>query len=410
MFLSLLGYTHFLLDFSLRRLAERIYAFYENEVRIDSRAMQHANDMVWSVNNAFYNYIKEVYNVEYPVGEFTISGSVSEGLKVCEPNEFDMIITIILSEHKAIKVIKESPGIAKFEFLDAEHQSHTDNKWFNMTVTETRYQDHTRISHTAYLSPQKIAEKMKQIMLEAIDSSTFRKNLHPLITRVEQAKVHQYEFGPTSEFKITFQAIEGYSTSTFVDYVPIVHMLDDSHVINPCYRNEDVKVKAITSDWGTSHIDTFYGDPTLYWRINYSGKEKATLDLVGEKGKTPLRVYKGLVLCNKHLKNPVFGSYHMKNVFLMLAFEHSADMKSCCSKKSETIEEFSNRLVLSNYNFLPLSRQIIEMTKHIYHFVKNGSMPWVFHQHIQMTFEMRDKKKSELFDVPKIQKEMTEYL
>ena len=100
MFLSLLGYTHFLLDFSLRRLAERIYAFYENEVRIDSRAMQHANDMLWSVNNAFYNYIKEVYNVEYPVGEFTISGSISEGLKVCEPNKFDVIIPIILSEHK----------------------------------------------------------------------------------------------------------------------------------------------------------------------------------------------------------------------------------------------------------------------------------------------------------------------
>ena len=50
------------------------------------------------------------------------------------------------------------------------------------------------------------------------------------------------------------------------------------------------------------------------------------------------------------------------------------------------------------------------MTKYIYHFVKNGSMSWVFHQHIQMTFEMRDKKKSELFDKPKIQKEMTEYL
>ena len=64
------------------------------------------------------------------------------------------------------------------------------------------------------------------------------------------------------------------------------------------------------------------------------------LDYIGFKGKEPLLIYKALILLNKNLKDPVLGSYHLKNIIFLLAFQHDCNICLFCNKQYKREDEF----------------------------------------------------------------------
>ena len=52
----------------------------------------------------------------------------------------------------------------------------------------------------------------------------------------------------------------------------------------------------------------------------------------------------------------------------------------------------------------------MEVTKYMYQFLECGEMPWYFHQHDTMKFDLRDQKKAKIFDIPQIQASVRDYL
>ena len=134
------------------------------------------------------------------------------------------------------------------------------------------------------------------------------------------------------------------------------------------------------------------------------------LDYIGFKGKEPLLIYKALILLNKNLKDPVLGSYHLKNIIFLLAFQHDCNICSFCNKQYKREDEFLKDRNKTSYLSASLAVQIMEVTKYMYQFLEYGEMPWYFHQHDAMKFDLRDQKKAKIFDIPQIQASVRDYL
>lgn len=98
----------------LKKLEQKLNEFYYTSVVIEKTSMKAATNILNSVNLALSRYFS-IYHKSYPVGEFVLQGSVAEGLKVCEPNEFDVAIPIILPDD-LFEVIKTSPGVGKIRY------------------------------------------------------------------------------------------------------------------------------------------------------------------------------------------------------------------------------------------------------------------------------------------------------
>ena len=387
----------------LRKLEQRLNEFYYTSVVIDETSMKSAINILNSVNIALRRYFK-IYHQSYPVGEFVLQGSVAEGLKVCEPNEFDVAIPIILPDD-LFEVIKTFPGVGKLRYGEKRYYQHHLNDWAWLDVHERHLFDEVEIHVARYLSPRKVGEKMKEMILKAVNSDDFKSQLDSSIISVDQAKIHDYEFGPATEIKVGYKTRTGRQASFIVDYVAQVHVEREEHVINPYYSTE----KYVSSGY-SGYYSTYFADPTVYWRVSNSGKERAMLDYIGLKGKEPLLIYKALILLNKNLKNPVLGSYHVKNIIFLLAFQHDRNTCLSCDKQYQGEDEFLKDLNQTSFLSASLAVQIIEITKYMYQFLECGEMPWYFHPHDNMKFDLRDQKKAKLFNIPQIQASVRDYL
>ena len=98
----------------LKKLEQKLNEFYYTSVVIEKTSMKAVTNILNSVNLALSRYFS-IYHKSYPVGEFVLQGSVAEGLKVCEPNEFAVAIPIILPDD-LFEVIKTSPGVGKIRY------------------------------------------------------------------------------------------------------------------------------------------------------------------------------------------------------------------------------------------------------------------------------------------------------
>ena len=273
----------------LRKLELKLNKFYYTSVVIDKISMKLATNMLNSVNLALRRYFS-IYHKSYPVGEFVLQGSVAEGLKVCEPNEFDVAIPIILPDD-LFEVIKTFSGVGKLRYREKRYY-HL-NEWAWLDVHERHLFDDVEIQVASYLSPRKVGEKIKEMILEAVNNDDFKSQLDPSIIFVDQAKIHDYEFGPATEIKVGYKTSTGRQASFIVDYVANVYVEREEHVINPYYSKE----KFVSAGYA-GYYSTYFADPTVYWRVSNSAKERAILDYIGFKGKEPLLIYKALILLN----------------------------------------------------------------------------------------------------------------
>ena len=314
----------------LKKLEQKLNEFYYTSVVIEKTSMKAATNILNSVNLALSRYFS-IYHKSYPVGEFVLQGSVAEGLKVCEPNEFDVAIPIILPDD-LFEVIKTSPGVGKIRYRKIYSYL---NDWASLDVNERHLTDEIEMQVASYLSPCKVGEKIKEMILEAVNSDDFKSQLDPSIIFVTLAKIHDYEFGPATEIKVGYKTSAGRQASFIVDYVAQVHVEREEHVINPYYSKE----KYLSAGYSGYH-STYVADPRVYWRVSNSEKERAMLDYIGFKGKEPLLIYKALILLNKNLKNPVLGSYHLKNIIFLLAFQHDCNICLFCNKQYKREDEF----------------------------------------------------------------------
>ena len=384
----------------MRKLEEKLNEFYHISVVIEEASMKYAINVLNSINQDLRKCFSINYK-HYPVEEFFLQGSVAEGMKVCEPNEFDVTIPIILP-NDWFEVIKIFPGVGKPRYRENRFSS---NYWIDLDVHERHLYDEVEVHNGRYLSPLKVGKKIKDMIFKAISSVDFKLQLHPSIILVDQAKIHDYEFGPATEIKVVYETNNGSQASFIVDYVAQIRFEREEHVINPYYSKE----KYVSAGYG-GYYSSYYPDPTVYWRVSNSAREKPMLDYIGFEGKKPLLIYKALILLNKNLKNPVFGSYHVKNIVLLLAFQRAKNIYSCCHKKYQTEAEFLMDLHKTSFLSASLPEQIMEVTKHLYQFLERGEMPCVLHQHDTMKFDLRDEKKAKLFDIPKIQTSVRDYL
>ena len=384
----------------LGKLEEKLNEFYYTRVVIDKSSMEYATNVLDSVNLAFRRYFS-INHTDYPVGEFILQGSAAEDMKVCEPNEFDVSIPIVFQKD-SFQVIKILPGVGKLKY---RRKPWFCNGWKSLDVHERHLYDDLEVHDEIYLSPLKVGKKIKEMIFEALNSDDFKSHLDPSIILVGKAQIHDYEFGPATEIKVVYKTSKRIQASFVVDYVALVHAEREEHVINPYYSKE----KFISAGY-SGYYSTYYADPTVYWRVSTSAREKAMLDYIGFKGKKPLLIYKALLLLNKNLKNPILGSYHVKNVVLLLAFQRHGSICLCCDKQYQAEDEFIKDLHETSFLSASLPVQIMEITKYMCQFVENGEMPWVFHQHDTMKFSLRDEKKSKKFNIGKIQASVRDYL
>ena len=384
----------------LGELGEKLNEFYYNKVVIDEASMQYATNVLNSVNQALKKYL-DIHHKYYPVGEFILQGSVAEGLKVCKPNEFDVSIPVLLP-NDFFEAINDSPGTGKFMYkIDEDHS----NLWTYLDVHEKHGYDEIETHNQRFLSPQKIGKKIKEMIFEALDRDEFKSELDPAILLVDEAKVHDYEFGPATEIKVLYTTRQGFQASFIIDYVVQVQIERKEHVISPYYSKE----KYVYTGYG-GYYSTYFEDPLVYWRVSYSGREKAIIDYVGLKGTKPLLIYKALILLNEKLKNPILGTYHMKNIYFLLTFQTDRNICSCCEKADQAEEEYLKGLKESSFLSASLPEQFIYFTKYLYQFFEKGEMPWFFHQHDMMKFDSRDEKKARHFDIPGIQASVRDYM
>ena len=384
----------------LGKLGEKLNEFYYNKVVIDKASMHFATNILNSVNQALKKYL-DINHKYYPVGEFILQGSVAEGLKVCKPNEFDVSIPVLLPDD-LFEAVKDSPGIGKFRYKNEEDYS---NLWTYLDVHEKHGYDEIETHNQRFLSPQKVGEKIKEMIFEALDSADFKSELDSAILLVDEAKVHDYEFGPATEIKVLYKTSNGFQASFIIDYVVQVQIDREKHVISPYYSKE----KYVNSGYG-GYYSTYFEDPLVYWRVSNSAREKAIISYVGLEGTKPLLIYKALILLNEKFKNPILGTYHMKNIFFLLAFRSERNICLCCKKQYQTEEEYLKDLKKSSFLSSSLPEQFIGFTKYMYQFFEKGEMPWFFHQHDMMKFDSRDEKKARHFDIPKIQASVRDYL
>ena len=139
MFLTILHLYQWWKEQSLGELDEKLHSFYENHVQLHNSAMSYSTLVMKSVMVALQSHLQTNWPM-YPVGSFYLSGSVANGLKVCEPDEFDVLVPIVMPTAGpwCAKHIP-APGLATFQVKSPNVA--IKNSWLQLLVHEKVYYD-----------------------------------------------------------------------------------------------------------------------------------------------------------------------------------------------------------------------------------------------------------------------------
>ena len=124
----------------LSPLQNDLYTFYEEKVKINENDLGYAKEILESVMLALKQCInersaKQLTQNGFIVGDFILSGSVCEGLKVIIPNEFDVIVPLILPPISEWGK-QQSPDGNGFlnHFIVTDNQRYRHRGWVDLTV------------------------------------------------------------------------------------------------------------------------------------------------------------------------------------------------------------------------------------------------------------------------------------
>ena len=418
-------------DRKLDELDERLQDFYQTRVEINPATMAHATEVMKSVMLFLQDHLHK-NEPNYPVGDSILSGSVADGLKVCEPDEFDVLVPIRMSassKHGDDKWYEKrfpAPELTTFQIAEKQNlnfsffrwecERRRRSYWPLQTVTETVYYDDRVIQSIMYISPEKVAQKLERLLFQAINLPNVKKMLHPSILDLKEGKRHEYTYGPAAEVKVVYRGLNGEDLTMSIDFVGFLKMDGkEEHVVNPYYTIAEYISTGCAGKWSDR-----YADPTVFWKRSYSSTERRLIEKSEMEHnveiKQMLMIYKAFLRLNRHLKNEIVSSYYIKNIALILGIEglqeEVADLRKYDCTDHEETQNMSivDKTGFSLWTSKRPSLQLIEMTKYMYQFVVDGKMPWAFESRVFLHFDTRDQKKSALIDIPKLKETMKNYL
>ena len=152
--------------------------------------MAHATEVMRSVMLTLQRHL-QTYEPNFPVGDFILSGSVADGAKVCAPDEFDILVPIRmpgLEWDEWDEKYFPDPELATFKrtripWLGPKNVSK--NYWLLQTVVEQIFYDHIEIQTNDYISPEKVARQLQELLFKG---HNFEGTISSLRTGIKEEK------------------------------------------------------------------------------------------------------------------------------------------------------------------------------------------------------------------------------
>ena len=131
----------------LQRLDTELEDYFLNHVKIQEDSMSEARRVYDCVKLGVEEYLHQYHAVSFPTGRFIDSGSFADGIKVVAPNEFDVLVPIILPDMSHYFDRQTPlPDVAAFKVKDNVSVSDSRNKWIANIVKVTEYHDEALIT------------------------------------------------------------------------------------------------------------------------------------------------------------------------------------------------------------------------------------------------------------------------
>ncbi|XP_033098602.1 mitochondrial dynamics protein MID51-like [Anneissia japonica] len=261
--------------------------YYRDYVAIPVDKRNRAFEVVEDIKNSLQKFVQDESKTNYTFGDIMPQGSSYEGLKVMEPDEFDLLLPLMLKNSNWEYSKYQSSG---YVFI-TKIQGYIFN-------TKTPYDN--AIVNDVYLSPIVIKRKMQSIVKRAVDNMVF-----PNVQRVTLR-----ESGPALTLEVLYDGSQRMS----IDVVPSINIGNKLVVAK---RHPD-------SDQYQSRTD--HNMLNNLWRVSFSENEKAIIremDGMYECRRTCLKILKTIQLRKGSSQLGMLSSYHLKTCMLHLNADRS---------------------------------------------------------------------------------------
>ncbi|XP_033116348.1 cyclic GMP-AMP synthase-like [Anneissia japonica] len=315
--------------------------YYRDYVAIPVDKRYRAFEVVEDIKNSLQKFVQDESKTNYTFGDIMPQGSSYEGLKVVEPNEFDLLLPLILkdSEWRSTEAAGSEYHAPGYVFIRK-----------CISNTKTPYDD--AIDNDVYLSPIEIKRKMQSIVQRAVKKLDF-----PNVQRVTLR-----ESGPALTLEVIYDDDDYGSRKMFIDIVPSMNIRNKLFVAKRHPESDQYQNR------------TYHNIFNNLWRVSFSEKEKEIIrEMDGEREcrRTCLKILKTIQLKKGSSQLGMLSSYHLKTCMLHLNADKSIGswhqdnlddrfkdllMKLIQFLKEEKMPSFSDRNIdlFSTYNTIQL--------------------------------------------------------
>ncbi|XP_070548408.1 cyclic GMP-AMP synthase-like receptor 3 isoform X1 [Ptychodera flava] len=250
--------------------------FYDTVVNIQYRRMEAAKIVVWEVERKLKPKLTELLDIKYNVTlgqNWMYTGSAYEDLKVCNPDEFDIMLPFDMTKHLG----KTHNAVGDH---DGEHSPAY--AFLYPAVEESKFSSEQDFGYV--LDSRKIMKKFQSVLKQAENGADF----HDIDVRIGTA-------GPAGKVEVRSLTNSYGGRRLKIDLVPAVWISHKYYV-----------AKSDKYDYSEG--------AELKWRVSNSDAEKAAVESAGEEKRKVLKIAKAFCLLDAPLA--VLDSYYLKTVFL----------------------------------------------------------------------------------------------
>ncbi|XP_033119756.1 uncharacterized protein LOC117119056 [Anneissia japonica] len=256
---------------------------YDNKfVAIPDKKMKRAKEVVEKIKRSFQKYVRENH---FNCREIMHQGSVYEGLKVIEPNEFDLLFPVELenSGWKLEQAIDSECDIPGYYFIQKEGYL-GGSYWNECIVNDT------------YLSPVKVGRKMQSVIQKYVKDVTLPNEINFTLR----------ENGPALTLEVCYDD----SGHMSIDIVPSIKIRGRMFVAKRHPNADEYQT--------LRRVDNMYNH---IWRESFSEMEKSIIrqmDGMNECRRTCLKILKTIRKKKGKSQLGKLWSYHLKTCLLHL--------------------------------------------------------------------------------------------
>ena len=273
-------------------LIHRLEEYYENYVEIPESQMERAQQAVEDIKNEYLEHIRE--NLSTFKVEMVDSGSTAEGLKVIDPDEFDVMLVVEIQNLPECENIKLQPG--RETLPDANGFYHITFKQDYVQEMQSRrvrssWPNLSKWKENGFLSPVKARSAFQSLSTQ-------------IFNNYDSYDVSTYTIGPAVTVEVKYQNNPPRRLS--IDFVPAFKFGSEVYVAKP-------HPKVLETN---GNCDDLY---TYLWRRSYSSHEKKKIKKIEGRGchLKCLKILKA-VHVNHQPEMGMFSSYVLKTLLFHL--------------------------------------------------------------------------------------------